>query len=583
VKGKLKLSGDLSGTADSPTVPGLATKEPLITAGTTSQYFRGDKTFQTLDKAAVGLGNVDNTSDLDKPISTAVQTALNGKFNNPTGTNVQYIAGDGSILNFPAVPTGTQIVATVINGTASTIDAFRPVYIIGSSGGVPTIGLGSSSGFVTNRIIGFTTTSVAPGATTSIVIFGLVENVDTSAFAAGDTLYLSMTGTRLTATKPSTNVVVLGTIGKSDAITGTFLLNLIRPLQLSDMAGVFISSPVSGHSLVYDAGSIRWTNRFLTKSEVKPVSTAQQSAIDAKVVDAINDGVTTSAPSQNAVFDALALKQDYFGTYTPEDVANKAVDLSTINDTLYPSLKLVDDSFVRNTGDEMTGTLVNQSNSTSITDNFRVSNGNSEGGACSSYENKDGGFLKIGMTGTSFTPVDLINTNSGFIKSSQEMSIDVKSEIKIGIDGTQVAKFNNTQFTANKIDALPIAITELDSNAPKDYDEVIFYGVDDSKNYKTTFSELPISTKVQDALDTKEDAVASGTSSQYYRGDKTFQDLVLSAIGQSGATSGQVPTWNGSTWAPQTPTGGGGGAINLDGGFPDSTYGAVSPIDGGSP
>jgi hypothetical protein len=79
VKGKLRLSGDLSGTADLPTVPGLATKEPTITPGTTAQYWRGDKSWQTLDKNAVGLGNVDNTSDLNKPISTATQTALNGK------------------------------------------------------------------------------------------------------------------------------------------------------------------------------------------------------------------------------------------------------------------------------------------------------------------------------------------------------------------------------------------------------------------------------------------------------------------------------------------------------------------------
>lgn len=79
VKGKLKLAGDLSGTADAPTVPALANKEPLITAGTTSQYWRGDKTFQTLDKNAVGLGNVNNTSDADKPISDDTQTALDLK------------------------------------------------------------------------------------------------------------------------------------------------------------------------------------------------------------------------------------------------------------------------------------------------------------------------------------------------------------------------------------------------------------------------------------------------------------------------------------------------------------------------
>lgn len=36
-------------------------------------------------KASFGLGNVDNTSDLAKPISTATQTALNGKVNKESG------------------------------------------------------------------------------------------------------------------------------------------------------------------------------------------------------------------------------------------------------------------------------------------------------------------------------------------------------------------------------------------------------------------------------------------------------------------------------------------------------------------
>jgi len=40
----------------------LQGKEPSITSGTTSQYFRGDKTFQTLNATAVGLGNVTNES-----------------------------------------------------------------------------------------------------------------------------------------------------------------------------------------------------------------------------------------------------------------------------------------------------------------------------------------------------------------------------------------------------------------------------------------------------------------------------------------------------------------------------------------
>jgi hypothetical protein len=63
-----------------------------------------------LTKADVGLGNVDNTSDASKPVSTAVQVALDTK--EPaitTGTSTQYYRGDKTFqpLNQDAVPDGT--------------------------------------------------------------------------------------------------------------------------------------------------------------------------------------------------------------------------------------------------------------------------------------------------------------------------------------------------------------------------------------------------------------------------------------------------------------------------------------------
>jgi len=64
----------------------LAGKEPTIPTGDETTYIRGDKTLATLNKSAVGLSNADNTSDANKPISTATQTALDGKENAlPTG------------------------------------------------------------------------------------------------------------------------------------------------------------------------------------------------------------------------------------------------------------------------------------------------------------------------------------------------------------------------------------------------------------------------------------------------------------------------------------------------------------------
>ena len=79
--------GGITGTLSTQTdlQSALDAKEPTISAGTTGQYYRGDKSFQTLDKAAVGLSNVDNTSDANKPVSTATQTALDAKQATITG------------------------------------------------------------------------------------------------------------------------------------------------------------------------------------------------------------------------------------------------------------------------------------------------------------------------------------------------------------------------------------------------------------------------------------------------------------------------------------------------------------------
>lgn len=70
----------------------------------------------SVTKAQIGLGNVDNTSDLNKPISTAVQTALNSKASNTDLTNhtgnvsnphkvTASQIGLGNVGNFKAVST----------------------------------------------------------------------------------------------------------------------------------------------------------------------------------------------------------------------------------------------------------------------------------------------------------------------------------------------------------------------------------------------------------------------------------------------------------------------------------------------
>jgi hypothetical protein len=128
----------------------INSKEPTITATTSADYYRGDKTFATLNKAAVGLGNVDNTSDANKPVSTATQTALDAKTNKLVVTNrqtasytlvlsdadklVEMNVGSANNLTVPlnssvAFSTGTQILLAQYGAGQTTIVATSGVTI----------------------------------------------------------------------------------------------------------------------------------------------------------------------------------------------------------------------------------------------------------------------------------------------------------------------------------------------------------------------------------------------------------------------------------------------------------------------
>ncbi len=75
----------------------------------------------TLDKTDVGLGNVDNTSDANKPVSTAQQTALNAKANASDTVNLasrDYIASRGPSL----VTNGQALLGNNYNFSLYTLD-----------------------------------------------------------------------------------------------------------------------------------------------------------------------------------------------------------------------------------------------------------------------------------------------------------------------------------------------------------------------------------------------------------------------------------------------------------------------------
>lgn len=129
----------------------------LVLGETSSTAYRGDRGKTAYDhsqqmsgnphnvtKTDVGLGNVDNTADIDKPISTSQQTALNAKqdilqFDTMPTASVDNV---GAIIQYVGTTTGTYTngyfyECTEDNGTYSWVA--KNVQAGGSSGGGHTI------------------------------------------------------------------------------------------------------------------------------------------------------------------------------------------------------------------------------------------------------------------------------------------------------------------------------------------------------------------------------------------------------------------------------------------------------------
>lgn len=109
------------------------------------QPFGNGSSLTGLTKSQVGLNNIDNTTDLNKPISTATQTALNGKLSSEvdgsitneiqtlslSGSNLSISSGNSVALPSIIVPTYNFTVIRPVNSTSftpSTSQSYRVYY-----------------------------------------------------------------------------------------------------------------------------------------------------------------------------------------------------------------------------------------------------------------------------------------------------------------------------------------------------------------------------------------------------------------------------------------------------------------------
>jgi len=236
-------------------------KEAAITAGTNGQYYRGDKTFQTLDKTAVGLGNVDNTSDAGKPLSTADIAALALKANTADlGTSAT--KNVGTLANNVVQLDGSAKLPAVDGSQLTNLPAAPVTKVAGRTGVIvlakSDVGLGS---------VDNTTDLAKPISTaTQTALDTKANDADLGSAAALD------------AGTSANEVVQLDATGKLPAVDGSQLTNLpAAPVtKVAGRTGVIVLTKT-------DVGLGNVDN---TTDLAKPISTATQTALDTKANDA---------------------------------------------------------------------------------------------------------------------------------------------------------------------------------------------------------------------------------------------------------------------------------------------------------
>ena len=139
-------------------------------------------------------------------------------------------------------PFALQVRNQVRNETGAQLDKGTVVYVNGASGNKVTVTKALATGDATSaQTFAVLLENIPNNQNGYAVTSGLLENLDTSAFAAGTQVYLSPTtaGT-FTATKPSApdHLVYVGVIERSHANQGTMLVRIQNGYELDELVVV---------------------------------------------------------------------------------------------------------------------------------------------------------------------------------------------------------------------------------------------------------------------------------------------------------------------------------------------------------
>lgn len=163
------------------------------------------------------------------------------------------------------VDSAERIEIVVRNSTGSTLTKGQIVYLSGATGNRPNALLAKADAEATSsKTIGMVTDNIANNADGYIAVNGTLHDIDTSAYTAGDTLWLSATtaGGVVANTPPAepNHTVFIGYVARAHPTQGRVVLAIQNGYELDELHGVQITSVANNDILKYNSTSGLWEN-----------------------------------------------------------------------------------------------------------------------------------------------------------------------------------------------------------------------------------------------------------------------------------------------------------------------------------
>ena len=153
------------------------------------------------------------------------------------------------------VDSAERIEIVVRNSTGVTLTKGQIVYLSGATGNRPNAVLAQANAELTSsKTIGMVTADIPNNTDGQIAVNGTLHDIDTSAFTAGDTLWLSATtaGGMVANTPPAepNHTVFIGYVARSHPNQGRVVLAIQNGYELDELHGVQITTPEIGRAHV---------------------------------------------------------------------------------------------------------------------------------------------------------------------------------------------------------------------------------------------------------------------------------------------------------------------------------------------